>query len=185
MSTDTYTKQQRLEALRRLPQTAQDAILSMELSEKFTDIMKRHNLRADEAGAVADAVNLVMVGLKPAGWLKQTIASSIKVSPEKLDVLIRDINGEFFAPIRKAMTETPHQSPTESTPAAVTKPQPNTITSASARPTAGVDRTMPRDIMQAKLKDTVHTETQTHIVSPERDAGEAALQQDPYREPLE
>ena len=187
------------ERLAALPPDVKRAISDSRLDGQLLEVAQKNHLRVDESKVLENEVMLALLGVEPLSDFNSNFERHANLSPESAATVSDDVNRLIFAPIRESLKklwdEENREQPTdaeresaENAPAPEKSkerplgfaPSPQTAPRA-----AGIDRTMPRDIMQAKLKGTVHTKTQTHTISPERDAGEAALQQDPYREPLE
>lgn len=110
-----YSKQERIAALKRLPQAAQDIFVSEESAEKFHEIMKRYGLRVDEIGALSDEVNLVLVGLQPSQELLANIQDRLRRPDIDMASLARDINEMLIKPVRDSIIA-PKNIPSEMLP---------------------------------------------------------------------
>jgi len=175
------TKEKRLEILRSFPESIQDAILSVDLADAFTEIMKKHQLRVDQIKVVADKTNLVMLGIMQPGRLREELQQDLKVSSVAIDKLINELDSRIFIPIRSAIKAS-DKAPVPEKPASSTAPRKAAAGPQSQKNDAVVmKRSTPRDITEVKLQE------QTQIPREEKKffEGDTYGGQDPYREPID
>lgn len=98
-----YTKEQLKEAFKKLPSDLQDAIYSVDVSEKLEKIYKKHSLHIDQAGELGSEVGLVMMGLTKPNDFAENITRRLSVPEEKARAVASDINSQIFMPIRQSL----------------------------------------------------------------------------------
>ncbi|MCI0619431.1 hypothetical protein L0Y40_00110 [Candidatus Wolfebacteria bacterium] len=188
------------ERLSMLPADLKRAISDSQLDTHFLEIAQKNHLRVDESKTLENETMLALLGVEPLEDFGRNLERHAKFSPESAAAVTNDVNRLIFTPIRESLKQLwdeesreQHEEQTlERTQADTPLPEtslkepgfaPTSRTTTSA---PGVERTMPRDIVEAKLKGAVHTETEKHRVALDRDVPHAPpAAQDPYREPIE
>ena len=90
----------------------QDAILSMEMFKVFENLMQKHGLHVDQAGALGDEINLALLGLSPRSEFQKKLASRMPLPESKITEIVKDVDEQIFKKIRSVMQQIP--APTES-----------------------------------------------------------------------
>jgi len=163
-----FTKEEKDVAFRKLPTKAQNLFMSKEFEDIFKKTTKDFGLRVDQMGILADEVYLATVGLRKLEDLAPALSKSGKFQNVPVSKIIENLNEKFFKPIHKSVIE----------PGTGHKPVREAANMPGDLP--GVERTMPRDIMKAKLSQQTQTKVETKKID-----GKQSYTNDPYREPVE
>jgi len=158
----------------KLPDNVKNVLAAPDLKDRLLKISQKSGLRADAAAGLEDEVAMVLLGLEHPNDLMQNLKQNISVDRPTLQRIVGDINREILRPIRKSLISL-HKE--EGTTQQTTNNRPDQETNKGP---LGVERTMPRDIMKAKLSQQTQTKVETKQVDENR-----GYDNDPYREPIE
>jgi hypothetical protein len=94
------------EAYLRLPENLQAAFSSMEWLEKLNEISKRYRLSEENNHTLGTETTLVLLGLVHPDEYEATLRTELKISPDGVEKIIKEINTEVLAAFRSDLTQT-------------------------------------------------------------------------------
>jgi len=156
-----------------LPPTVQEAISSVEIADSIYSIGQKNDLQIDEMGELAQETGMVLLGMTRPEKFEDTLRQRLpRISAEKIQKIVGEINDEVFREIKSALVEMYAE-----------KPVPKQETGAPQGP-HGVEHTMPGDIAKTKLEQSFRMPPQNTTVNLGNQTKQApASGVDPYREP--
>lgn len=98
-----YTKKQKLEAYRKLPDGIRTIISAEDVTDKITAIGDRHNLLIDKQGMLVDEIGLVMFGLTHPDKFVESIKNRLEISQSEAEDIATDVNNEILLEIREEL----------------------------------------------------------------------------------
>jgi len=161
----------------KLPDAVKKILTAEDLQSRVLNIVKKHNLRVDEGGAVEDEVALVLLGIEHPKDFVSNIIENTNVDKKQAPLLARDINETIFVPIRGSLIGLhKKEAPENKNPDNSNK---NNIKTSQKSEETVPTPTVPVNIMKEKLVEQTHTpEEKKTIEKPKK------YEQDPYREPI-
>lgn len=184
------------ERLSLLPPDVKRAISDSHLGEHLLEVAQRNRLRVDESKTLENETMLALLGVEPLENFRSNLGRHANLSPEAAATVSNDVNRLIFAPIRESLKKLWDEEGAEE-PEAPAEPsfaraeteepykKPDTPAFTPAKQSVGgVERTMPRDIVEAKLKGTVRAPTERYRTADENQPHPYSTG-DPYREPIE
>ena len=194
-----FTKEQKIEAYKKLSEKEKDFIASNETTEIYRQIGAKNGLLLDATGKLSDIVFLALVGLIRTSDLDRAISSALGLSQEKTTALLNDVNDMIFRPFRSVLMEESQESESEEAPEPLSKEdilaeiedpvpvsQPITVAeSGPAKPQEIIENknAVAQEFVTSKLTETVNIPAKKAAipVPPPKSRYSA----DPYREPIE
>lgn len=178
-----FSKQQFIEARKKLPPEVQEILGSDERTEVYQRILKDFNLTVDEGRRLSEEAAPVIFGLvQPADFTKNLRAALPVLPQDKFTELVQRIDTQLFAPIRfavlKKLRETHQQQGIRQEIPPVIQPQPTTPTAGSAQPPAA-------DFAKKKLEQAFSIPSETTKITPQPGEAKKYPDVDPYREPTQ
>lgn len=198
-----YTPEQLKEVYRKLPQSVQDAIFSIDTAEIIREIGEKYKLMIDKTGELADETGLVMLGFThPKDYIPH-LAERLGVDKEVAKEIGEEINSKVFFPIRENLKKI-HGIEAEMPETETPKPQPETEAPKEAAP--GVEKLQapsvgeippppaptspisnvkppPPDIFEAKTKPEIFRRPIQTVEKETPTPPKTSVKIDPYREP--
>ena len=104
-----FTKQQRVEAYKKLSEQLKEFVMSDELAKTFQIIGSAHNLLLDKVDIMADAVIIVLIGLVSSSEFPKKLSVVLNMSGSALENLLEDINNKIFIPFRNSLKAEAYQ----------------------------------------------------------------------------
>ncbi len=102
----TYTKEERVEAMKKLPKPVSDFAKSDALTEIYLGLRKKHKLSIWEMSAISNVANLALVGLEPESGIEAAIHQELpEISNTTMREIIPDINDRIFKEARRRLQE--------------------------------------------------------------------------------
>lgn len=98
-----YTPEELQEMFRALPKDIQDAIFSLDVSEKINTIGRKNSLTVDQLGEFGSEIGLVLLGATKVSEFVDNLAERLKVSKDYALRLAGATNTEIFSPIRSSL----------------------------------------------------------------------------------
>ena len=98
-----YTKEQKLEAYRKLPEEIKAVISAEDVTDKITAIGDKHNLLLDKQGVLVDEISLVMFGLTHPDKFVESIKNRLEISQSEAEAIATDVNNEILLEIREEL----------------------------------------------------------------------------------
>lgn len=108
-----FTKQQKVEAYKKLSEQSKEFIMSDELAKTFQKIGSAHNLLLDKVNIMADMVILTLVGLVSSLEFPKKLSVALNMSGPALENLLEDINNKIFIPFRNSLQIEPDKTEKE------------------------------------------------------------------------
>jgi hypothetical protein len=206
-----FTREQRKEAVKKLPQEIKDFLYSDEFNSYLGEIGKQNNLLLDKLSIIEDEIFLVVSGLKPAANFVSHIQQRLDIDLDMAQKIGERVNLTIFSRIRHELNapESPTPAvegvgtanPTErdNILAEIENPTPSTppITVNTGGPAAPNEiipeskESLARDFISEKLTETVSIPPQRASIKPEptlqnpnpEEPKQRGYEKDPYREP--
>lgn len=100
---DSESKEIIKKQLKKLPKDIQDAVLAVDLAEKFKTITNKHGLRVDQGGALETETMLVMLGLEDPDDYTSNLKREADISQEEAASIAEEVNRMIFLPIRASL----------------------------------------------------------------------------------
>lgn len=171
------------EQFKKMPQNLQELVLSNDLSEKFFNISKKHNLHHDQAGALETETLLVIMGLDSAAdYPKNLKQALVNIPEEKLENIMLDVESLIIAPIRDSLISF-IQSEAEETKAGEEAPVPRPEVPSNLPIEKTPDQVTSN--FEQKFSQNVKSEhKETHLEEHPKEKTQP-FSEDPYREPIE
>ncbi len=104
---DNITNEQFNQALKRLPQSAQDFISSKEFNDDLVEVSKKYLLHVNQMGKLSEVIIFTAVGILPTSDFQRNVVKEVGVSGDILNLMIYDINQKIFLPLKKEMYAPP------------------------------------------------------------------------------
>lgn len=203
----TFTRDEVLKKIKSLPVDLKTAIESRELVMKLRDITKNQSLHVDDAGIVADLVELTLSGVILTKEFVALMGEALPNMPrEKLLALAEEINRRIFAPFRESLKKVEAdalergtsesiligehaeplnqarvQEPVPTAPVAQIKP---VLLSQARAETIETLKTSVPTVTTHDTKDLSHENRDSRLKMIPEDA-KVRISSDPYKEPLE
>lgn len=98
-----YTPEQLRDIYRLVPEDIQEAIFSIDTTEKIQTIGKKYNLHIDQVGSLAHQVGLLMLGITKPNHFINEIALDMHITPQKASEVAQEVNEQIFKPIRESL----------------------------------------------------------------------------------
>lgn len=145
------------ELLLKAPLEIQDAVTSPEFGEKLEKIGEKHGLNINQLGVLADEIMAVLLQLKQAEDVTESLKKELGLDDEKLVFLVADLNDEIFLPLRDVMFKEEVQVPIaqESKPTPITPPEPTIEPPKQANPEGLKPFAEPKTIPQPIIEPVV------------------------------
>ena len=100
---DQETINQLKQQFQNLPQEIQNAILSVNLSEKLQEISKNNKLMFDKAGLLETETILVLYGIEPLENYTSNLIKNVGLTSIQASVIAHDVNESIFKSIRESL----------------------------------------------------------------------------------
>jgi|GEM_PF-1149276 len=101
-----YTKEERTEAMKNLPQPIADFAKSDTITEIYLGLQKKHKLNIWEISVVSNAANVALLGLESEGAVEPAIHQELpEISNAVMRELIADINDRIFKEAKRRLKE--------------------------------------------------------------------------------
>ncbi|HEY9481292.1 MAG TPA: hypothetical protein VIR98_03640, partial [Candidatus Paceibacterota bacterium] len=175
-----FTREQKKEALNKLPKQAKEFLLSDQCTELIQQIGKDNGLLIDKVGDLEDEIFLVIYGLVPSSRFVDDIQSRLGIASELASKIAEETNEKIFLAVRKLLAEAPEQSqaPTSTVPepsrdsilAEIEDPTPTIHPISTARPTVP-GPAQPREIAPVATPAANNTMTASKTVAHDFIAG--------------
>jgi hypothetical protein len=95
-----YTKEQKRNILKNLPEDLKEAILSVETADKMMEIIKNNNLMLDQATELNDELTLFMLGLTRQKDFVGNVARRLNIDYIKAKEIAEQINSSIINSVR-------------------------------------------------------------------------------------
>jgi len=89
--------------LAKLPKDIRDAVVAVDLPEKFKTIANKHTLRIDQGGALENETMFVMLGLEHPDDYTGNLKREADISQEEAGSIAEEVNRMIFLPIRASL----------------------------------------------------------------------------------
>ncbi len=98
-----YTKEQKLDAYRKLPEEIKAVISAEDVTDKITAVGNKHNLLIDKQGMLVDEIGLVMFGLTHPDKFVDSLKNRLGISHDDAEAIATDVNNEILLEIREEL----------------------------------------------------------------------------------
>ncbi len=197
----------------KMPQSVRDALKNADVWRQLALISQKNSLRVDQAGVVEREAMLTLLGLEHPDRLVQNLMREGNFNTQQAEQLSTDINENIFKSVKHALVEMAEADnetdllrqslagsstallapsmqpplpprPVETRPAAASVPAP-----APSQKPQGLERTMPQDLVRAKLEQSFRLPPEVSTVTLPQGGSDQqkkpAPSVDPYREPIQ
>lgn len=180
---NTDFKQQMKERFDQLPKVVQDAIRSSDVAKHMRSLAESQKLHLDQWEILENEVMLTLLGFDDSADLEKNIMEEVGVSAEVAKVLAEDISKTVFEPIRQEL-EKELEAPTR---APVDAPAPEAVPAAAPAQTTETQPPVAPSTPPAPAPEgkAVRAPVSEAYKSGEASTARRAIEDDPYREPLQ
>ncbi len=91
------------EQLKKIPRDIRDAIIAVDLPDKFKTISTKNALRIDQATALETETMLVMLGLEHSDDYPKNLMKEVNILQEKAEKIAEEVGRMIFLPIRTSL----------------------------------------------------------------------------------
>lgn len=88
-----------------LPEELKNAITSVEVGDRITQIAGKYSLRIDQSGILDEEIIRVMVGMTHPDLFTNKLKGRLGLDTETVENIVQDINTGVFLPVRKSLME--------------------------------------------------------------------------------
>jgi len=108
-----YSENEIEERYALLPENLKTALSGVDSIEKLKQIIEKHDLHVDHAGEIADAVELVLVGLMKVRDFESALYDALPlIDRAKVKAISDNVNISIFDPVRSSLQEIDQNTPT-------------------------------------------------------------------------
>ena len=170
------------ETFETLPKDVQEALSSVDVSQKIMEVAKTHGILLDAVETLSDETTMVMLGLENPNEFPGGIEAKLGVSKEKAEQIAKDIDTQIFEPIRESLKKIYSE---EEGPGAGERPAQMSPLSEISRDDILPGQNIPQgSLIEQKLGGAIKTtREEVPFQVPTRDEKKYIV--DPYREPAE
>lgn len=99
-----------------LPEELKNAITSVEVGGRITQIAEKYSLRIDQSGILDEEIIRVMVGITHPDLFLNKLKGRLGINTKTVEDIVRDLNTEVFLPVRKSLMELHEKADERETP---------------------------------------------------------------------
>ncbi len=149
-----YNREQRTAAYKKLPQEAQDFVMSSGTTNLISELLKKSNLSQESLDIADSEILYAMLGLQTLDTAISNIATTSKRSAEQLTALKSDLQIKIFSQIEELKKNSANASPTEPEPTLKSIPEVKTVGATPLTPSVVVENDLPMVLPNEKPHDS-------------------------------
>jgi len=178
-----FNRDARAQAFDKLPKEIKSFLMSDQIVSNFQDIGKLHGLNIEKTGALADTVNLVLLGLISPGEFTHTVQDALNTDESKALAIAETTEKTIFSKVRESLQKNTKTEETKKNPESTQKEdilaeienptpvQPPISSAGVVIPKTPQPQTVAHEFIAGKMNEPVSLPAQKYNA-------------DPYREPL-